>query len=65
MDRTNNVELRLRARKFILDKKNWLLLILVGVYILSPADLLPGPVDDLLVAVLCGAFRKKLLAVIL
>ena len=62
MDRTNNVELRLRARKFILDKKNWLLLILVGVYILSPADLLPGPVDDLLVAVLYGAFRKKLLA---
>ena len=37
-----------------------LLLILVALYVLSPTDLVPGPVDDIIVILLTIASRKSL-----
>lgn len=35
-----------------MDMKKLLLLIVVLVYVLSPVDLLPGPIDDIIVILL-------------
>ncbi len=43
------------------DKKffKWLIIALLAVYVVSPADLLPGPVDDLIAVLLYLAANKR------
>ena len=36
-----------------------MLLILVGIYVISPVDLAPGPIDDLLLILLTAASNMK------
>ena len=38
----------------------FMLFVLMGLYVVSPVDLCPGPIDDLLVVVLTFAANKKL-----
>ncbi len=42
------------------DFKKFLIVILVIVYIISPVDVAPGPVDDVIVALLGAARCKKI-----
>ena len=42
-----------------MDKKKWFLLIAVILYIVSPVDFLPGPVDDAIVALLYAATQSR------
>lgn len=43
------------------DKKllKWLVLAILVIYVVSPADLLPGPVDDLIAILLYLAGNKR------
>ena len=38
----------------------WILLIAVILYVISPIDLFPGPIDDIIVAVMGIAVSRKL-----
>ncbi len=38
---------------------NWLILAILAIYVVSPADLLPGPVDDVIAVLLYLAANKR------
>ena len=38
----------------------WVLLIAVVLYVVSPVDLLPGPIDDIIIAVMGIAATRKI-----
>lgn len=38
---------------------NWLVLAILAIYVISPADLLPGPVDDILAILLYLVSNKN------
>ena len=52
--------IRIRRRQAMNEKTKGLLLVLMFLYILSPIDMCPGPIDDLIVLLLGFAAQKNL-----
>ena len=49
----------MKARYIMNDTMKGMLIVLVVLYVISPIDLCPGPVDDLIVVLLGVATNKK------
>ena len=49
----------MKARYIMNDTMKGMLIVLVVLYVISPIDLCPGPVDDLIVVLLGMAANKK------
>jgi len=41
----------------------WLVLVVVILYVVSPIDFLPGPIDDIIIAVMGIAANRKMTAI--